>query len=115
MLARPLHEIEADASLWRRRLHAGGIDANIIDGFSTIGGGSLPGASLPTKLVAIQHAHVDELAAALRAATNPLIGRIQQDLFLLDPRTVLPEQGELLLEALLSTAPTEHASGHPRG
>ena len=40
------------------------------------------------------------LAAALRSRGTPVIGRIQDDELLLDPRTVLPEQDELVRDAL---------------
>ena len=62
----------------------------LIDGQSAAGGGSLPGESLPTTLLAIDHAHPDQLAAALRAADPPVIARVADGALLLDPRTVLP-------------------------
>ncbi len=100
MIARPLAEIEAEAKRWASRLQAAGIEVAVVDGRSTVGGGSLPGTSLPTWLVAIKQTNVEQLAADLRAHNLPVIGRIQDDLFLLDPRTVLPEQAERLLEAV---------------
>jgi L-seryl-tRNA(Ser) seleniumtransferase len=42
----------------------------------------------------------DELAHRLRAGDPPVIGRIEDDLFLLDPRTVLAEEEEVLVEAI---------------
>ena len=69
-------------------------------GLSTIGGGSLPGETLPTTVLALDggaHGGADALAARLRRASTPVIGRIEDDEVLLDPRTVLPEQdGELV-------------------
>lgn len=100
MIARPVMEIEADAVAWVNRLQAAGIEAQVMDGRSTVGGGSLPGTSLPTRLVAIQQPNAEQLAADLRRQELPVIGRIQDDLFLLDPRTVLPEQAEYLLKAV---------------
>ena len=71
-------------------------------GESRIGGGSLPGATLPTRLVAISPdgRSADGLAARLRAAAVPIIGRIADDRLLLDPRTVLPAQTTALLSAV---------------
>jgi len=57
---------------------------------------------LPTTLLAIDHPAPDAVAAALRRQPTPVIGRIQQDRLLFDPRTVLPEQEETLLTALMS-------------
>jgi hypothetical protein len=42
------------------------------------------------------------LASSLRANQPPIIGRIQDDSFLIDPRTILPEQGELTVQGLLA-------------
>ena len=65
-----------------------------------MGGGSLPGETLPTRLVAIRVDSPDGLARRLRAGHPPVIGRIEDDLFLLDPRTVLAEEDEVLIEAI---------------
>jgi len=97
MIATPLAEIERRARRWRRSLQRAGIPAEIVEGQSTVGGGSLPGETLPTKLVALPVAHPDRLAAALRASDPPVIARIEDDRLVLDPRTVLVEEGRELL------------------
>ncbi len=102
MLAYPLAELEATARAWADQLAEAGLAARVTDGFSTVGGGSLPGTELPTKLVAIQQPNVENLAARLRQRPLPVIGRIQADELLIDPRTVLPEQEEALLQALVA-------------
>ena len=43
---------------------------------------------------------VNELAARLRHSEPPVVGRIQDDRFLVDPRTLNHEDQELLLQAL---------------
>ena len=48
MIASPLAEIERRARRWRRALRRDGVTAEIVDGESTVGGGSLPGQTLPT-------------------------------------------------------------------
>lgn len=103
MIARPLNEIAAEVEGWAERLGAKGVPAELVDGESRVGGGSLPGTSLPTKLLALRHTTVDasELAQLLRAAATPVIGRVQDDRLLLDPRAVLPDQTESLLQAVL--------------
>jgi L-seryl-tRNA(Ser) seleniumtransferase len=72
------------------------------DDFSTIGGGSAPTKTLPTKLLAVsyQDLTVGQLEQALRLGDPPVIGRIKEDRYLLDFRTVLPEQEESLFQAL---------------
>lgn len=102
MIARPADEIEQVALRWQSHLATTTVTAAVIPGESRVGGGSLPGASLPTFLLAIGPAGAgpDTLAETLRAQPTPVIGRIQDDRFLLDPRTVLPDQEEMLLDIL---------------
>jgi len=107
MIARPLPEIEETAHTWAAQLQEQGIAAQVTHGESTVGGGSLPGTTLPTRLVAITTANPDELAAALRAQTPPVIGRIQDGRYLIDPRTVLTEQTTTLLRLLVKTLSTQ--------
>jgi L-seryl-tRNA(Ser) seleniumtransferase len=103
MIATPLAEIERRAREWQARLRTAGASAEVIDGRSTVGGGSLPGETLPTKLLALPVADPDRLAAALRAEDPPVVTRIEADQVVFDPRTVLPEQETRLLSVLTST------------
>jgi L-seryl-tRNA(Ser) seleniumtransferase len=64
---------------------------------SAIGGGSLPGETLPSYAVALSGAQPDALARALRHGTPPVVGRIVEDRLLLDVRTVLDEQEDTLV------------------
>ncbi len=100
MIGRAPADVHAEALRWAGQLQAAGIAAGVIPGESTVGGGSLPGAGLPTFLLAIDAPRPDELAADMRSWDPPIIGRIAQDQFLLDPRTVLDGQGEVLVDAL---------------
>ncbi len=104
MVAAPLAEIEQRARRWRRALRRAGVEAEIADGESTVGGGSLPGETLPTRLVALPVAHPDRIAAALRAADPPVVARIEEERLVLDPRTVLPEEERELLRVVNETA-----------
>jgi len=73
-----------------------GGDATVLACASAVGGGSLPGETLPSFAVALNGAP-DELARRLRQGTPPLIGRIADDRLLLDVRTVLEEQEPALI------------------
>ena len=95
MIAQDLDAISSRAAQWSER-----VGGTIIRGESTVGGGSLPGASLPTALLAIDSEAPDRLLAALRQAEPPVIARIADGRVLLDPRTVLPEQDSDLLRSL---------------
>ncbi len=107
MMAMSLMEVTAVAQDWRARLQTHGIMAELVAGGSTVGGGSLPGTSLPTCLLALPTANPDSLAARLRAQEIPVIGRIQDGRYLLDPRTVLPEQVDNLIQSLVNWAKEE--------
>ena len=98
MISAPVEEIEERARKWSRVL---GDVTSVVEGESMVGGGSLPGSTLPTRLVAIRRqGKVKELADKLRRESPPVIGRIDNDLLLLDPRTVLPDEEEVLLSSL---------------
>ena len=99
MIARPLEDARAQAERW-----AAAVGGSVIDGESAVGGGSLPGATLPTALLALVVPDADAFTARLRLGEPPLIARIGAGRVLLDPRTVLPGQEEtvaaLLREAM---------------
>ena len=102
MIAKPLPEIEDTAENWVSFLQNHGIEAVVVNGRSTVGGGSLPGTNLPTHLLAIPHKNPDKLAKLLRDGETAVIGRIQDDRFVIDPRTILPEQVDNLLQSLVN-------------
>ncbi|KXG74965.1 L-seryl-tRNA(Sec) selenium transferase [Fervidicola ferrireducens] len=72
----------------------------IMDDASAVGGGSLPGVELPTKVVAIaiRTLSPDDLAKRLRSARIPVIGRIKKDKFLLDIRTLSEDDLKVIPE-----------------
>jgi L-seryl-tRNA(Ser) seleniumtransferase len=96
------HEIGARAERVADRLGAAGWNVGIVDGVSTIGGGSAPGSGLPTRLVALGRAGLsaDALDSRLRALDTPIIGRIENNRLLLDLRTVREEEDEEIALAL---------------
>ena len=100
MVSRPEQDLAQQAHQWANQLQTQGLMATVTAGQSAIGGGSLPGATLPTWLLAITHPRPDLVAAGLRANTPPIIGRVANNQLLFDPRTVLPHQQEQLLTAL---------------
>jgi L-seryl-tRNA(Ser) seleniumtransferase len=104
MLSMTVEEIAPRALALARSLASAGWDAEVIDGFSAIGGGSAPGVELPTKLVALRHRErsVDVIEAALRHKEPPIVARIENDRVLLDLRTVPPQLDAALAETLTS-------------
>jgi L-seryl-tRNA(Ser) seleniumtransferase len=98
--------LSADIEEIRRRARAivDRLDNNVlgqlIDGVSTLGGGSAPGSALPTVLIAASHTALPatELEHRLRHSDPHVVSRIQDQRVVLDLRTVLPDQdGHLLL------------------
>jgi L-seryl-tRNA(Ser) seleniumtransferase len=98
-------KLASRAASWASSLQRYGIPARMQRGESTIGGGSLPGETLPTTLLALDAGQVsvplDELARRLRLRSIPIIVRILRDMLMLDPRTVLEEQDKELVQALV--------------
>jgi L-seryl-tRNA(Ser) seleniumtransferase len=96
MISTPLQRVHERADQWRKILGKG----EVVAGQSTVGGGSLPGETLPTFLLSLKVRGVNRSLAQLRHAYIPVIGRAQEDRLLLDARTVLPEQDVQFLEIL---------------
>jgi L-seryl-tRNA(Ser) seleniumtransferase len=100
MISADIKDIEQRAQTWAKAL--GGI-AEVVSGETMVGGGSLPGGSLSTKLVAIKGGgklSVKAVGERLRRRDFPVIGRISEDALLLDPRTVLPEEDDIVIKAV---------------
>jgi len=96
MIATPAEALRARAAAWASALGQG----EVIPGESTVGGGSLPGETLPTWLLALDVKSPDRTLERLRQGEPPVIARLQDDRVILDPRTVLPEEEESLMESL---------------
>ncbi len=108
MISADIQTLHQAVASWQEKLAEQGIQTDEWDGESAVGGGSLPGETLPTKLLAIateklsagSTGQADSLAAALRALDRPIVCRIQRDHLLFDPRTVLPDQREALVAGI---------------
>ena len=76
-------------------------DVNVVDDITYLGGGSVPTQAIPTCCLSIasENGSIDSLAAQLRSAKRSVVGRIHQDRLLLDLRSLLPAQDQLLLAA----------------
>ncbi len=102
MIAATPEELKRRAARWRRAIGSQGI--TVVRGHSTIGGGSLPGETLPTWLLALEPdasaGGAEGLAQRLRQATTPVVARIENDRVVLDPRTVLPDEEKALVKTV---------------
>ena len=97
MIAAPADALALRARGWADALTAAGLSVELRPGRSAVGGGSLPGQTLPTTLLAIPTEKPQVLAARLRANDPPVIARIEDDAVVFDPRTILPDQEPALL------------------
>jgi L-seryl-tRNA(Ser) seleniumtransferase len=82
------------------RLEAAGIRATAIETTSTVGGGSLPEETQPSRGVALSATSAARAVIALRRSDPPVIARIVDDRVVLDLRSVLPEDDERLVSAV---------------
>jgi L-seryl-tRNA(Ser) seleniumtransferase len=96
MMSLTLKQVKGRAEAWAAELGQG----MVVEGESTVGGGSLPGESMPTFLLSLQVKSAEKFLRALRKNNPPIIARTENDKVLLDPRTVLPEQEGALLVGL---------------
>ena len=105
MIATSPEKLASRATRWMGKLRSAGIAARTQRGESTIGGGSLPGETLPTTLLALDASAVpmplDDLSRRLRLRPTPIITRILRDTLLLDPRTVLEEEDKEVIVGLV--------------
>ncbi len=105
MIAAGLEEIESRAQAVAISLKEAGIKAEVCDGSSTVGGGSLPDQTLPTRIVAVKPPYqIENFTARLRQAQPPLVTRIEADTILLDMRSVLPSLDESLVRIIKTAA-----------
>jgi L-seryl-tRNA(Ser) seleniumtransferase len=94
--------IERSCSLVEQLANSG-ISAEVIDGQSLAGGGSLPDETLPTKLVGIGvKGSLEDFSRRLRLGSPPVLGRSMEGRFVFDMRTVFPEQDNDLSNAIVA-------------
>ena len=104
--ALPLHEMVAlsEAGLRARaealRVQLGWDAERVVSLPAAIGGGSLPGDTMPSVGLWVPCAKPAALARRLRLGDPPIVGRIEDDRMLLDLRTVDPADDAALLAAL---------------
>ena len=108
MISAPLTEIGERAGRWAEAI---GSSARVVEGETMVGGGSLPGGTLPTRLVAVGEEGrrkspqvARRLGQRLSAQEVPVIGRISGQVLFLDPRSVLPEEDAVVIRALRDAA-----------
>ncbi len=110
LISQNLAEIEEKAvELFNLAKDIEGLEIKIVDTFSEIGGGAFPILKLPSKALSIgpKNGSIEHLARSLRKANPPIIGRIFEEKFLLDLRTIFREDFEKIVYTLKNIANKE--------
>ena len=104
MISAPESAVRERAERWCAMI---GPSSEVVSSRSAIGGGSLPGETLPSWSLALRYpadqGGAEALTRRLRDGSPPVMARIDEGRVLLDPRTVLPEE-EMGLVRVLSGA-----------
>lgn len=96
MLGEPLAALRERAEI----VAASVAPARVVETEAYVGGGSLPGARIPSAGVRIATPHADDLAARLRGYRLPVIARVEDGGVVLDLRTVMPHEDRDVIAAL---------------
>jgi len=107
MLSEPVQTVKDRADLLARALAGVGVtQARVSESLAQVGGGALPEQDIPSFAVFLRHPDLspDQLAAALRQAPTPVIGRIERGEVVFDLRTVTDEEVPLITQAMAQIA-----------
>jgi L-seryl-tRNA(Ser) seleniumtransferase len=77
-----------------------GLQLDVVPGVGFSGGGALPGEGLPTTLLRVCVSRPERLSAWLREQAVPIVARVADGALLIDPRTLLPGEDGLVVDAL---------------
>jgi L-seryl-tRNA(Ser) seleniumtransferase len=103
MISCPLDKIAMRSQVICQKLKKEDIPAFTKEGETAIGGGSLPGQTLPTKLIIIKPpCPVEIFSKELRLFSPPLLGRKEKEFFILDPRCIDPSSDNLVVKIIKS-------------
>jgi L-seryl-tRNA(Ser) seleniumtransferase len=106
MIMRPLEEIQKQAQQLAAALKKKCGDAHLqvqfLERSSKTGGGALPLMELPSLCVGIQIKGIspNTIEKTMRSNNPPIIGRIEDDLFVMDPRTIQKDEFPIIETAL---------------
>jgi L-seryl-tRNA(Ser) seleniumtransferase len=112
MIALPSEAIRARADALSKRI---GPPVAVVATTSTIGGGALPGATLPSAGLAIGGRSATRLLDTLRLGDPSVIGRIEDGRVVLDLRTVDPGDDEALGQAVAAALAGPAVAAAPAG
>lgn len=102
MLAQGESELRQKAGDIAAALWEGGVQCEVRAGEGQVGGGSVPTHMLPTFCVAVTDGRLSPAAldARLRGRDVPVVGRIAHETYLMDVRTLLEGDEQILITAV---------------
>lgn len=104
MLTATVEELTARAEAVAARLRAAGIDASVAESSASVGGGAFPTAAIPSRAIVLSR-NGQDAEKNLRLGEPAVIGRMAEGHLILDLRSVLAHEDELLIEAIIHLAP----------
>jgi L-seryl-tRNA(Ser) seleniumtransferase len=104
MIAVPADHLRGRAEALVTRLNAAGIRAEAKPTVATVGGGALPGQTLPSYgiVLKLDGFSPDEIGLRLRTGSPRVFGYVHEDAYILDLRTVLPDHEDDLITAVIA-------------
>jgi L-seryl-tRNA(Ser) seleniumtransferase len=100
-LRAPVHEVRARAEGWSHVLAERGVKCDVVDLAAVAGGGAFAEESFASAGIALL-GDPEALLSRLRRGDPPVIARIEADRVVLDARTVLRDEDESLLRAIIA-------------
>ena len=100
MLSASSDMLQQKANKLASMLMESGVNASVVPVEGRVGGGSLPNHSLPSFAVALT-GDVNSLEEKLRLGLHPIVGRIHDDAYLLDVRTLWESDFPVIVASIL--------------
>jgi len=101
MISTKIGDLKKRAERIKKELKKSKVKLIIGESKSTVGGGSLPGETLPTVVISVESSLSPNIQAQkFREQNPPIIGRIERDRFVLDLRTIFPAQDKEVLQSI---------------
>jgi len=104
MLVAGPDELAERATSVQKALVAAGVPCDVVECAGAVGGGTFPGVELSSRAVELRGFRAASLATALRSGEPPVVGRVLDDVVLLDVRTVLSGQEDDLVRRVVEAA-----------
>lgn len=101
MITKSKETILEDSKKVSKGLKKLGYEAEVVEDYSEVGGGSLPTEKLPTYVIKVSDEELSEgeIDYRLRHLKYPVVGRIHKEYFIIDPRTFVDDDVKRVISA----------------